>query len=39
MSDQSYGKKGSCFMKALVGVILFIVLLIWVYQMNFDLTF
>ena len=39
MNDQNYGKKGSCFIKFLIAVILFVLLLIWVYRMNFDLTF
>ncbi len=36
MSDPSYVKKGSCFIKALIGLIVFIILLIWVYQMNLN---
>ena len=34
MSDLNYGKKGSCFLKFLVALLLFVILLIWVYQMN-----
>ena len=39
MSDLNYGKKGGCFMKFLLAVLLFVILLIWVYNMNFTLTF
>ena len=39
MDDQNYGKKGGCFLKFLVGMIIFVILLIWVYRMNFNLTF
>lgn len=39
MIQEDYGKKGGCFLQFLVAVIIFILLLIWVYQMNFKLTF
>ncbi len=38
-SDSNYGKKGSCFGKFMLFFVLFIILLIWVYYKNFDLTF
>lgn len=34
-----YGKKGSCLGQVLIVFLLFIILLIWVYQKNFQLTF
>jgi cbb3-type cytochrome oxidase subunit 3 len=34
MDETNYGKKGGCFVLFLVFVILFILLLIWVYNMN-----
>ena len=39
MSDLNYGKKGGCTAKFLIALFLFIILLIWVYRMNFNLTF
>lgn len=39
MENPNYGRKGSCFLQFLLFLILFIILLIWVYNMNFKLTF
>lgn len=39
MDEMNYGKKGSCFLQFLVFVVLFVILLIWVYNKNFQLTF
>jgi len=39
MNETNYGKKGSCFLQFLVFLILFVILLIWVYNKNFHLTF
>lgn len=34
-----YEKKVGCFLKVLIGLIVFVALLVWVYNMNFDLKF
>jgi hypothetical protein len=39
MDEMNYGKKGSCFLQFLVFMILFVILLIWVYNKNSSLTF
>ena len=39
MENMNYGKKGRCFAMFLIFVILFVILLIWVYNKNFNLTF
>lgn len=40
MSNQTdYGWKGGCVLKGLLFVMLFIILMIWVYYKNFQLTF
>jgi len=39
MDETNYGKKGSCFLQFLVFLILFVILLIWVYNKNFHMTF
>lgn len=39
MDEMNYGKKGSCFLQFLVFLIIFVVLLIWVYNKNAQLTF
>lgn len=39
MDEMNYGKKGRCFIQFVIFLLLFIILLIWVYNMNFDLTF
>jgi len=41
MADQghNYGKKGGCLGQVLLVFLLFIILLIWVYQKNSQLTF
>ncbi len=33
--EVNYGKKGGFMAKAIIGFIVFIILLIWVYQQNF----
>ena len=38
-SGNNYGKKGGCLGKFILAFILFIILLIWVYQKNGQLTF
>ncbi len=38
-TEVNYGKKGSCFGKFILFFALFIILLIWVYYKNFNLTF
>jgi len=37
--NTNYGKKGGCFLLTIVAILMFIILLIWVYRMNFHLTF
>lgn len=37
--NSNYGKKGGCFLLTLAAILLFIILLIWIYRMNFHLTF
>lgn len=40
MSNQvNFGWKGGCFLRGIVYVLLFVILLIWVYYKNFSLTF
>lgn len=45
MQEQNYGnesrigKKGTCFLLIIIFFILFILLLVWIYQMNFQLSF
>lgn len=40
MANQGdYGWKGGCFLRGLLYLSLFIILLIWVYYKNFQLTF
>lgn len=33
------GKKGNCFLLFIVFFFIFVILLVWVYQMNFQLDF
>ena len=39
MEEQDYGQKGGCFLKFLLYLGLFIILLIWIYYKNFQLSF
>lgn len=40
MANQSdYGWKGGCVLRGILLVLLFIILLIWVYHKNFQLSF
>lgn len=34
-----YGWKGGCFLRGIVYVLLFVILLIWIYYKNFHLSF
>ena len=39
MDEMNYGKKGSCFVQFMIFLIIFVILLIWVYNKNSHLTF
>lgn len=39
MESPNYSRKGSCFLQFVLFFVLFIILLIWIYQKNFALTF